>query len=253
MDKNQNQNLDTKTKAELLEMGAALGFSVTPAMTKADLVQTLSGAAAQQAAQQNENKGSNPTPGDPAAAADTGAGSNAPDHIRSTPPTAGKSDDPAAAGGPMAPTQKAPGTTDGLSVANARILELEAQLAASNPRAESAAEIARAANSGQVITDKPGDAPLPKEGQLRTLDGALVDNGKVRIRIDRTETDVSDVIVGLNGHLLRIQRGVEVDIPKAYLGVLKDAKIITFTSDPDDVRKRNESTMQRYPFTAEVL
>ena len=47
--------------------------------------------------------------------------------------------------------------------------------------------------------------PLPREGQLRTLDGSLVDVKRVRVTIMATENDKEDVKLGLNGHNMSVK------------------------------------------------
>jgi hypothetical protein len=72
---------------------------------------------------------------------------------------------------------------------------------------------------------------------------------KFRVTIHSTEGDDSDVVLGVNGELMQIKRGAEVVISEEYVEVLKNAKIETFTKDPDTGTER-PITIMRFPFTA---
>lgn len=89
--------------------------------------------------------------------------------------------------------------------------------------------------------------PLPREGKLRDLAGALVKCKKVRIMILATEQEQGDVKLGLNGHMLQIKRGVEVEIDEPYLGVLRDSIVSTVQWDPE-TNSRTPMQIQRYPY-----
>lgn len=119
-----------------------------------------------------------------------------------------------------------------------------------------AAELAAAnAKAAALETDKlvpdTGEG-LPKEGALRSLDGALAGSRKMRVTIMATESEKEDVKLGVNGHLVQIKRGVPVIVDAAYVEVLKNSTIDTEVQDPD-TGKRQAVQMQRYPFIAEPV
>lgn len=89
--------------------------------------------------------------------------------------------------------------------------------------------------------------PLPREGKLRDLQGNPVKCKKVRIMILATEQEQGDVKLSLNGHMLQIKRGVEVEIDEPYLGVLRDSIVSTVQWDPE-TNRRSAMQIQRYPF-----
>lgn len=100
-----------------------------------------------------------------------------------------------------------------------------------------------------VAEAKAPDSAVPKEGNLRTLDGNLVQSaGKVKITILATETDKGDVFLGLNGHGMQVKRGVEVTIPVEYLSCLNDSTIHTVSKDAETGRSTPMQIM-RLPFT----
>jgi hypothetical protein len=222
------QELDKKTKPELLALAQAAGLATTPALTKSDLVELLLAAG-----------------------------------------TLGASSSPA-------DTDKPAESVDLYAAANARVAELEAQLAAAQAAqagapadmdariaAAVAAALAQAAPAAAAtaakrdplaVNDPEEDRrnPMPREGQLRTLDGALVDYKRVRVTIMATEHEKDDVKLGLNGHMLQIKRGVPVDIPHHYLEVLRNSTVDTFTKDPETgVVSRVQ--IQRYPYTVDMV
>lgn len=106
---------------------------------------------------------------------------------------------------------------------------------------------------GLPVTDvaaAQAEGQMPREGFLSSLDeGPIVSKGKVRVTIMATEDDKSDVFLRLNGHAIKVQRGVEVLIPVEYLGVLKDSMIYTVHRDPETGRVTPVQVM-RVPFTA---
>jgi hypothetical protein len=59
----------------------------------------------------------------------------------------------------------------------------------------------------------------------------------------------SDVLVGVNGRLVQIKRGVEVIVDEAYVEALRNARIDTFAKDPDTGKETPVSIM-RYAFEA---
>jgi hypothetical protein len=89
--------------------------------------------------------------------------------------------------------------------------------------------------------------PLPREGKLRDLQGNLVKSKKVRIMILATEQEQGDVKLSLNGHMLQIKRGVEVEIDEPYLGVLRDSIVSTVQWNPE-TNQRSAMQIQRYPY-----
>lgn len=89
--------------------------------------------------------------------------------------------------------------------------------------------------------------PVPREGKLRDLQGNAVKCKKVRIMILATEQEQGDVKLSLNGHMLQIKRGVEVEIDEPYLGVLRDSIVQTVQWN-SETNQRTAMQIQRYPF-----
>lgn len=52
---------------------------------------------------------------------------------------------------------------------------------------------------------------------------------KIKINIPATESEKDDVFVQINGYAFLIKRGVDVEVPESVVGVLEDAKIMTYT------------------------
>jgi hypothetical protein len=209
--------LKSKNKTDLLALATAAGLAATPAMAKDDIIELLLANAQMAAA-------SAPAAPIPAPVA---------------------TETPAAA---------APAPDAGLAAEMAAMREQMAQLLAVN--ASQASELATAkATAARLETDKlvpeTGEG-LPKEGALRSLDGALAGSRKMRVTIMATENDKEDVKLGVNGHLVQIKRGVPVIIDAAYVEVLKNSTIDTEVQDAD-TGKRQQVQMQRYPFTAEPV
>lgn len=106
---------------------------------------------------------------------------------------------------------------------------------------------------GLPVTDpapSANEGRMPLEGKLSSLDeGAIVSKGKARVTIMATEDDKSDVFLRLNGHAIKVKRGVEVLIPVEYLGVLKDSMIYTTSYDPE-TNKNTPVQVMRVPFMA---
>lgn len=101
-----------------------------------------------------------------------------------------------------------------------------------------------------LTAPQPGQGTLPREGALVTLDGGLVrSTGKTKVTINATETEKGDVFLSLNGYPLQIKRGVEVEIPSEFVGVLRDSVINTVIKDPETGRV-TPMQIQRHPFTA---
>lgn len=101
---------------------------------------------------------------------------------------------------------------------------------------------------------KPKTAPRAEErlsplGKLHTVDGKPVNGKKYRLTIFATEQDKSDVDLIVNGHNIRVRRGVEVVVDEAYIEVLRNAEINTVVQDPD-TGVRSAQRMQVYPHTA---
>lgn len=171
----ERKDLEAKSKADLLKLGESLGFAVTPAMNKAEIVTMLAGAP-------------------------------------SAPLSAQLSD----------------------MVANADDPEAAAQQAAK--MAEAAAKADERRN------------PVPREGALRTLDGSPAQSRKYKVKILAYEGETGDVDLGVNGHLIRVKRGVEVILDEAYVHVLQNSVVDTVREDENSVRHGHQ--FQRYPFTA---
>lgn len=126
-----------------------------------------------------------------------------------------------------------------------QLLAINAQQAADLATAKAAAT---ALETDKLVVDT-GEG-LPKEGALRSLDGSLAGNRKMRVTIMATESEKEDVKIGVNGHLVQIKRGVPVVVDEAYVEVLRNSTIDTMVQDPDTGAK-TQVVMQRYPFTAE--
>lgn len=207
------EELNTKNKADLLALATTAGLAATPAMTKADLVELLLANAQMAAA----------TPAAPIPA-------------------------------PAPVAVETPATDNGVAEQMAAMQAQLNQLLAVN--AAQAAELTAAnAKAAALQTDKlvpeTGEG-LPKEGALRSLDGALAGSRKMRVTIMATETDKEDVKLGVNGHMMQIKRGVPVVIDAAYVEVLRNSTIDTEIQDPD-TGKRQAVQMQRYPYIAEPV
>lgn len=93
------------------------------------------------------------------------------------------------------------------------------------------------------------DKPLPPLGALYTLDGKRVAGKQYRVTIFDTETDKSDVPIVVNGHNIKVKRGVEVIMHEAYLDVLRNAIVNTVVQDPDTGVK-TPRTMLVFPHQA---
>jgi hypothetical protein len=208
------EELNAKNKADLLALATGANLAATPAMTKGDLVELLLANAQL-----------------------------------------------AAATAPAAPTP-APVTTEAAAPANDQAAQIEqlqkqmaqlmalnqAQAADLNAAREQAAKAAAALETDKLVPDNGVD--LPKEGALRSLDGALAGARKMRVTVMATESEKEDVKLGVNGHLVIIKRGLPVVIDEAYVEVLRNSTIDTIAQDPETGQKVAVK-MQRYPFTAE--
>lgn len=96
--------------------------------------------------------------------------------------------------------------------------------------------------------------PAPKEGSLRTLSNEPINGRKFRVTIMATEGETGDVTLGVNGHLIRIKRGIPVVIDEAYLEVLKNTVIHTVSHDDDGQRTTvRQMSIQRLPYSAEPV
>lgn len=63
------------------------------------------------------------------------------------------------------------------------------------------------------------------------------------------DKDSGDVVLGVNGKLIQVQRNKEVILPAEYVEVLRNAKIETIVKDPE-TGKESPITMMRFPFSA---
>lgn len=93
------------------------------------------------------------------------------------------------------------------------------------------------------------ELPMPPLGALYTLDGKRVEGRQFRVTIFDTETDKSDVPIIVNGHNIKVKRGVEVIMHEAYLDVLRNAVVNTIVQDPDTGVK-TPRTMLVFPHQA---
>jgi hypothetical protein len=105
------------------------------------------------------------------------------------------------------------------------------------------------APAGKPKTAPRVDERLSPLGKLHTVDGKPVNGKKYRLTIFATEQDKSDVDIIVNGHNIRVRRGVEVVVDEAYIEVLRNAEINTVMQDPD-TGVRSPQRMQVYPHTA---
>lgn len=171
----ERKDLEAKSKADLLKLGESLGFGVTPAMNKAEIVNMLAGAPAAPLSAQLSDMVAN-------------------------------ADDPEAA-------------------------------------ARQAAKMAEAAAKADERRN-----PAPREGALRSLDGSLAQSRKYKVKILAYEGEVGDVDIGVNGHMVRVKRGVEVILDEAYVHALGNTVVDTVREDENGNRQGHQ--FQRYPFTA---
>lgn len=72
---------------------------------------------------------------------------------------------------------------------------------------------------------------------------------KRTVTIHKTDTDKDDVVIGVNGKLIQIQRGKPVELEEHYIEALKHAKIETIIKDPDT---GNETAVTIPRFAVEV-
>lgn len=108
--------------------------------------------------------------------------------------------------------------------------------------------IAPAKETDRKVSRLPEEKLSPL-GKLYTIDGKPVSGKKYRLQIFATAEDKSDVDIIVNGHNIRVKRGVEVVVDEAYVEVLKNAVIDTVVQDPD-TGVRSPQRMQVYPHTA---
>ncbi len=93
------------------------------------------------------------------------------------------------------------------------------------------------------------EAPMPREGKLRDLQGNEVKCRMFRVNIAATEQDKDPAKLSVNGHMMLVRRGVEVVLAEPYVECLKAAIINTVEKDPD-TGKMQHVQIQRYPFMA---
>lgn len=95
-----------------------------------------------------------------------------------------------------------------------------------------------------------GNEPrMPALGRLHTLDGKPVDAPRYKVTIFATETDKSDVDLIVNGHNIRVKRGIEVVLMEPYVELLRNAVVETIVQDPD-TGARSPSKRMVYPHQA---
>lgn len=75
-------------------------------------------------------------------------------------------------------------------------------------------------------------------------------SGTVRVMIPRTERDVRDVPLGLNGKIILVKRGVPVDLPEEFLEILDNAKETRYfeETDTDGRKKLVPQIVHSYPY-----
>jgi hypothetical protein len=79
---------------------------------------------------------------------------------------------------------------------------------------------------------------------------AKAEGRKFKVTIHSSDDgDGADVLVGVNGNLVQVQRNKEVILGEEFVEALKNAKIETFTKSPD-TGKEMPITIPRFPFTA---
>lgn len=85
------------------------------------------------------------------------------------------------------------------------------------------AKVAAAWNKDEIIIQSDAQNQAQSEG--RRAAPASASNGKVKLIIQRTDDAGGDepVPVGVNGRVMLVPRGEEVEIPKSYFEVLKNA------------------------------
>lgn len=98
----------------------------------------------------------------------------------------------------------------------------------------------------KVAADASKDIPL---GALYDLQGNKITAPLYKVKIYSSENDKSDVDLIVNGHNLRVQRGVEVVMMEPYVEVLRNAVIQTVAKDPD-TGIETPIEMPCYPHTA---
>jgi len=75
---------------------------------------------------------------------------------------------------------------------------------------------------------------------------------KVKVNIPITESEQDDVVVQINGYAFQIKRGVDVEVPESVVGVLEDAKIMTYgqiTRADGEGKELVAQESQRIPFS----
>lgn len=78
------------------------------------------------------------------------------------------------------------------------------------------------------IDEIMGDDP----GLMTKTKAALQAQRKVKITIPSTESDKTDVMIGVNGYVFQIQRDKEVEVPYDVMEVLMNAKFTTYNQRP---------------------
>lgn len=178
------KDLEGKNKTDLVSLASGLGFQVTPAMTKPQIIDVL--------------------------LADPGAAALSP------------------------------------------AAQLAAIVANADDPEKAAQQVAKMAEAAAKAEERKN--PLPKEGNLRTLTGEPISGRKYRVTIMATEGETGDVKLGVNGHMIQIQRGVPVVLNEAYLEVLKNTVINTVQHEDDGQRSVVRGlSIQRLPFQAEPV
>ena len=80
---------------------------------------------------------------------------------------------------------------------------------------------------------KSGNAPMPPERGLYDLQGNKINAPMWNLTIMSTENDSSDVDIIVNGHNIRVQRNVEVQVAQPFIEALRNSTINTNVQDPD--------------------
>lgn len=83
----------------------------------------------------------------------------------------------------------------------------------------------------EAILDRQGSV-MPQPGDPRV-------GRKFKVTVHPTESEKGDIDVQVNGHNIRIQRGIEVVIAEPFLKALQNTVIESFVLDPEGKRDAN--------------
>lgn len=92
------------------------------------------------------------------------------------------------------------------------------------------------------IREALGEPAKANETQAQPI-AAEASEKLVKIMIQESESDQQPVAIGLNGRIIRIQRGKEVDVPAGYVEILRNAK-----QKVRDTKTNEDREVLSYPF-----